>query len=596
MASQQSALEIDQTADHDDTALGDSNSAESSSLSLQDKILQMIAESPVDRDGLFTIRPTRLALALGQSVEDATAELCSVLAAVPEGSSFHFESNPQKQHIMVFSFPSNFRQQARRTLRQIAFRERIAAIALFLWKCLQIITAFGLIISLLILAIAAALAMIAALVALSRDNQQHGSGRAQRRLLMQQIRHLCLMFREITWCFAVFGPDIDTDDPDRDPSFFREVAYDLALCSSVCCGNGGSIFTWWRIHQLSRRRHRIARGWRRDNYQYETRESEDVEGVRLLRRAKSSSAHRTSSSTTEGQGLLEDSSLSGRLPQQRGALSIAVEFLFGPSTREETDNHAQNAKWKLRAAFLVRQSTAHPGQGVSLQEMGPYTDDPPASLHHPSLISQALVMAAHFQGAPMMNGSNTTTKDDQHSATSITTTSMAEARFVFPELMSESETALRYDPPVVLDESTSLLLLFLPDRQNTANTRNPTSNKDFPTHYHEAPVYLTQLSSTQFYACAGLGLLNLVGVIWFYQSTSSNGVLQEVVEFRKLAQILHKTLVPVLIFYAVLFWVLVLARGLVVMWRNWRIQRRNARRRGLAKLLQEPPQTVSQVL
>lgn len=169
-----------------------------------------------------------------------------------------------------------------------------------------------------------------------------------------------------------------------------------------------------------------------------------------------------------------------------------------------------------------------------------------------------------------------------------TTASMAEARFVFPELMSESAMALRFDPPIVSEDSFSLLLLFPPDRQNTITTRSPTNNAAFPTHYHESAVYLTHLSPTNFYACAGLGFLNLVGVIWFFQSTSPSGVLQEVVEFRKLAQILHKTLVPVLVFYAILFWVLVFARGLVVVWRNWRIQRRNARRRFLVKLLNEP--------
>ena len=76
---------------------------------LDERILDLIATIP-DR----TIRPGRLAAEFGFSVEDASAELCGLLAAVGEGATFRFErtttttsnsSNNNNHHLtMVFTF------------------------------------------------------------------------------------------------------------------------------------------------------------------------------------------------------------------------------------------------------------------------------------------------------------------------------------------------------------------------------------------------------------------------------------------------------------------------------------------------------------
>ena len=86
---------------------------------LQTRILQIVKSSPN-----YTIRPARLSHELGISIADASAELCGLLAAVGEGSSFHFEDVGDDNHLqqeedkanivktMVFQFPKDFEQRA----------------------------------------------------------------------------------------------------------------------------------------------------------------------------------------------------------------------------------------------------------------------------------------------------------------------------------------------------------------------------------------------------------------------------------------------------------------------------------------------------
>eukprot|EP00527_Entomoneis_sp_CCMP2396_P006637 CAMPEP_0198146046 /NCGR_PEP_ID=MMETSP1443-20131203/27047_1 /TAXON_ID=186043 /ORGANISM="Entomoneis sp., Strain CCMP2396" /LENGTH=121 /DNA_ID=CAMNT_0043809863 /DNA_START=87 /DNA_END=449 /DNA_ORIENTATION=+ len=120
---------------------------------------------------------------------------------------------------------------------------------------------------------------------------------------------------------------------------------------------------------------------------------------------------------------------------------------------------------------------------------------------------------------------------------------MANSRFVFPELVSESAVALRYDPPTQQeqqDDSSGGTIMYKKQQPEGSNSSSSSTTSAFPLYYHESKQYLTHLTSSQFYACATMGFLNLVGVLWFRQATSPNGVLQEVVEFRYLAKFLAK--------------------------------------------------------
>lgn len=304
---------------------------------LQDRILNVVVAEE------RTIRPAALSAALGLSIEEAGAELCALMAAVGSGATFSFD-----QGVMVFEFPKDVRQRAQ------AYRRRKDAwhsfqVALF-WalRGLQIVTAFGLILSLCILVVAAICGMVAALVA---TQQQSRGGRNQ---LARQIQSLCFSLREMLWLYAIFGADEDGR------------AYDLGLASSVCCGNPFSVFYWFRARQLARRRHRWTRGWR-----------DEIPGVTIVSRRNEWNDEPAAAE-----------------PPRRGLLSVAVEFLFGPASNRLPFSD-DPTKWKLRAAVLISFKSA------SLAEMSAYADTPPRSLEDTdTIVAQGLRLVSHFGGAP----------------------------------------------------------------------------------------------------------------------------------------------------------------------------------------------------
>ena len=109
---------------------------------------------------------------------------------------------------------------------------------------------------------------------------------------------------------------------------------------------------------------------------------------------------------------------------------------------------------------------------------------------------------------------------------------------------------------------------------------------DLPTFLKESFHRLTKMTAKQFTYCCLLGTLNIIGVISLRQSISVGGVL-EVPPTTPLGVFLHKGLVPVLLFYAVLFFVLPLARLAVILFLNSRIGQRNLLREYLAKSAQQ---------
>lgn len=507
---------------------------ESSPLDL--RVIEVVAAN--DR----RIRPARLATELGISVNDACAELCGLLAAVgggQDGASFSFEKIDD-QHVMVFTFPKDFKTRAYRNRRRDDFYAAAKNAFSILVKFLKIVTAFGLILSLLILCVAAIIGLLAVIVALTRG----GGGHHHRSAVLQRVRSLVFTMRQLLWCYALFGWEGEGQDP-----FLREIAYDLSLAFSVCCGNPGSIFFWLRARQLSRRRGRAFRGWGD-----RTVNRTSVDGVTLVHRGTwgddTDDEVRTAASPQHG--------------EYRGILSVAVEFLFGPTP--SYPGPSTEERWKVRAAAIIELTGNNKG-GLLLRNLSPFFDKPPLSLNDTALIvEEGLVIVAHFNGVPA-NGSSKTLLDD--------------ARFMFPELVAESSAI--YDGSVACsvfnyDGSYASLLY-------RKESESPMSQHALPDHMEEGMYRLTQLSQTQFMHCSLLGGLNLVGAIWLGQSIAHGGLL-EVDHSSPSGAFLSHCLISVLQFYGLLFFAIPATRLALIIALNSVIRKRNDRRRTLAKALE----------
>jgi hypothetical protein len=579
--------------------------ADDALIPLFERVLQVIKTSPSSRNNIdgrsITIRPARLAAELGDvSVNEACAELCGLMAVIGGDATFTFEKLPTSNdsndiknyaynnpNVMVFTFPHDFEQRARAHQRRDSLRQVVYQTAIIAIKIIKIMTAFGLILSLLILTVAAAVGIVAAIVALSRDNQQHHT----RNMLIRQLRTLFYTIRQLLWCFAVFGPSGGGEDGDggggQDP-FLREVAYDLFLCCSLC-GNPTSIWYWMRASQLSRRRGRAMYGWGGQRQRLSGNNSNEIEssipGVTLVRRGAWANDD-------------DDRGSSVSAASHRGLLSVAVEFLFGPTPFHPTPSESQ--KWKLRAAILVQQlssSSKNSGSsvlGISMEEMSPFVDDPPALLpttnnddkHVLQLASQALKIVAHFNGIPVTTTSSNSNKNG-----------MAQTRFVFPELLAESTVALQgglvKDDE---DDGTWASVLYSKENNRTLTRRQ---DGDLPLYLHEYRYKFTKLTGQQLLHCVGLGSLNAIGVVMLGQSLAHGGVLY--MGDPKLLSVssswpwyvMHKMLLPVLRFYAALFFVLPAVRLLWIVILNHRRQRRNQQRQALVKELLEKQQAPS---
>ena len=526
------AMEIDTTTDDDDQK------------PLGERVIAAIESLP-DR----TIRPARLAALLGLSVNEACAELCGLMAAVgggTDGASFtfaHVNSTP----VMVFSFPPDFAARALKyRTRQERWR-RLSDAARLTAKCLKIITAFGLILSLFILLVCAILGVGTVLVATSQ-NDRGGRGRA---LVLRQLHALLYTGRQLLWCWALFGPSAAEDD-NHDP-FLRETAYDLALLCSLCCGNPGSIFFWMRAQQWrERRRHRLYRGWggqtsATNRWGNSDSNAYGIEGVTLLR-----GTERITNAT-----------------DHRGVLSVAVEFLFGPTPFHPP--HEVEDKWKLRSAVIVQTCTTK--GGITLRQLAPYADQPPPTLRANSVIvQQGLIQVAHFNGMPKQANELP-----------------SEALFVFPELVSESATVMAYDPRPD-DAYNGSFLDMLYSHPQTENGRRMT-RPELASFWNEPYYHFTKLTSSQFMYCLFLGFLNAFGVFWLAQSLHPNGALGPLIQ-GTLRRFLVDGLVPVLSFYAQLFFVLPTFRLVWVWYLNIVRRQRNNLRQRLANELRATTATT----
>jgi hypothetical protein len=524
------------TTDDDDQFVG-----ETETIPLRTRILQVVKSSPN-----LTIRPSRVSQELGLSITDASAELCGLLKVVGEGSTFHFETI-DGVHTMVFSFPSDFEAKALAAERNDDWKTLLLKAAQVAIKVLKLLTAFGLILSTMIVSIAGMVALVAAIVAMSRGG---GDNRA-RHHLSRQLHHIFITVRQLLWCYAMFGPDDSGQDP-----FFREAAYDTSLVLSMCCGNPSSLWFWMRAGHLRRRRHRMARGWGiTQNNDFTHTSSSELEGVHLIRRG------------SWGQEEVLPVPSSASVEPHRGLLSVAVEFLFGsttPSGPSEAD------KWRLRSAVIVEKSTA-----ISLEELSPYADVPPASLKDGArVVSEGLLVVAHFNGIPSKTEEST------------------ENLFIFPELISESTMATRYEDPSsdtgTEDDSRWAGLFYVNESSSTSSTNPRSGNRSMtttPNCLYEQHKNFTKLTSKQFYHCLLVAVLNFIGVVWFAQSLEPGGILEQ--NIGSVGPALKWGIIPVLWFYARLFFFIPGVRLAYIFGWNEFCQRRNQRRGQLAVALKE---------
>jgi hypothetical protein len=204
---------------------------------------------------------------------------------------------------------------------------------------------------------------------------------------------------------------------------------------------------------------------------------------------------------------------------------------------------------------------------VTLEALAPYLDDPPASPDDTAkIVAQGLGIVAHFNGIPTAAADAGVVDDPR------------KARFVFPELMAESAVvATHYEYTSTLDDdhdTWQAVLYNTDDAQMRRTTR--VAAKTVPSYLKEERYRFTQLTLQQLLHCLALGTLNWLGVLWLHQSMAP-GLLQ-LPPTSWFAALIRSGLLPVLHFYARLFFVLPASRLLLVMALNRLRHERNQRR------------------
>ena len=605
--------------------------------------------------GRRTVRPAILASELGLSIEEATRELCGLLSAVgggEDGASFAFErvgmpasaaaaggggaghddqcassssaaaaanADGATTTTMAFTFPADFEERATRHRRRSDFRRRLRAVMTVVVKAIKVFTAFGLVVSLAVLIIAGICILVAAVVAMARGGggggggEGGGIGRGGNHHLMRKLRYLFFQLRQVLWLYAICGSAVDHGNGRQDP-FLREVAGDLAMMMGVCT-NPYHPFFWLRLGGMRRRweRTRISRGWGGGGGGVDVDANARMDGIAMMRRGtwgendddddgtRRENRHSGSWSSFDRIG---DQQQQQQQQQHRGLLSIAVEFLFGPgetTTPSSIDggnplSSTELDKWKFRAAVIISLSSKSPGSGVSLRDLLPYVDDPPANASDPSAIRETLRMVAYFNGKPAPHrisagGDGGDDEADRRSG--------MDARFCFPELVSEFDCqallslgSSKYLPPASFDNvdagNFSSILYKEEEEFNFGGSSIDASN-DTPGYLHEKPFVLTELTQHQFGQCSLLGLLNFVGIVWVQSAMSPGGLLElpattsrsptGVGSLIAIASFLLLKLLKVLRFYAGFFLTLPLCRLVTVLIRNNTCRKRNERRR-----------------
>ena len=266
--------------------------------------------------------------------------------------------------------------------------------------------------------------------------------------------------------------------------------------------------------------------------------------------------------------------------EQRGLLSMAVEFLFGPEGDEREQQELE--RWKFRAAIVLALSSSTGGRGVALRDLLPYVDGPPVSAESSSAVGETLRIVAYFNGRPV--------DSDEDSGSGI------DSRFCFPEIVSEMDyqkvLALadsEFSPPVSGSGRADLTTILYREESHDFGS---TPSADVPEYLHERPHVLTRMSREHFGRCVVLGILNLVGLVWVRSAVMPGGLLQLPTnvargrrsrggdpELAAAASWLVLRVLSVLRFYAGFFLLLPVFRLAIILIRNHFVARRNERRR-----------------
>ena len=639
--SSSSALELDRGDDDRHDENDEELAPLENSSPLDERILSIVRNASTttkNDDGRrrTVVRPALLASELGLSVEEATRELCGLLSAVgggEDGASFVFErvempsssssggggggdavegsaaaatmmASAAAATTMAFTFPADFETRAKRYRRRSEWKHRLRTIAGGVVKAVKVFTAFGLIVSLAVLIVAAICLLVAAVIALARGGQG-GGGNHRNHPLMHRLRYLFFQLRSILWLYAVCGSSIDSN---ADP-FLRECAGDVAFAMSMFCGNPMHPFFWFRVGGMRRRwaRARRTRGWGGGgNYG-----GSGGDGIAMMRRGTWGDDDDDDGPSQRNNNRSFDSS--GQ--EQRGLLSIAVEFLFGPNNDttapdgNDDNNNSPPAreleKWKFRASIIMTLSAKSQNDGVSLRDLLPFVDNPPAAAEDPSAMREALRIVTYFNGRPIdVVGKEATSGSGGGGGASDVYSGM-DARFCFPEIVAEMDCqklialgSSEFAPPAfVNNENRSnniASILYKEEEYDFGSSSN--ASDDIPDYLYERPFVLTELSRQQFGRCATLGFLNFVGLIIVQSAVMPGGLLELPVDagtvggrprssrrsgsasLIALASVLVLKLLHVLRFYAGLFFMLPVLRLVIVLIRNYGVDKRNQRR------------------
>jgi len=242
-------------------------------------------------DGSCELTAGQLAQATGLSVDDANAELCGLLSAVgSESSSFKFTvKNSSEVPVMVFKFENQWETRCRAYQRRQTLSEISQVILWRLYRGIVSVTSFGLIVSLVVLLVAAVVTLFAAALAMRQN--RHGS---------QHLHRALHVLRQVLFVHMIFG---------HAP---HHRLRDTLMFSSLICGNPLSPWFWMRAHML----HRRNRGWRHIN------------------------------NPTQNPWSITPASLDPEFP---GLLKLIMEFLFGPNDQFDSNWEQNN---KLRAQVI----------------------------------------------------------------------------------------------------------------------------------------------------------------------------------------------------------------------------------------------------
>jgi len=420
--------------------------------------------------------------------------------------------------------------------------------------------------------------------------------------LMHRLKFLFYQLRQILWFYAIFGGVGSSSNQDP---FMREVAGDLALMMSICCGNPFHPFFWMRISGMRRRgaglHERLHRGWglgfSRGGFRRwgnnDANDPNEFNGIAMTRGGSWSDNSRDTLQPNQ-RLVARPTSSQSESDDQRGLLSIAVEFLFGPSKLDSSEIYWLSSqdleKWKFKASVLISLCIEHNGS-ICLRDLLPFVDDPPSLTEDSSAITEALEIVTYFNGKPVDN-------DDGGGSLGLN------ARFCFPELMAEMEYDLNsasrnfltistseYAPPSSTNTNYSIGSILYKEEDEVGTVD---FSCDIPRYLYERPFVLTQLTRRQFGQCMLLGLLNFIGIVWVQNAMMPGGLLElpsdssSGIRIRQRKRLTNSgwaifsfmimALLKVLRFYALLFFVLPVFRLVIVLIRNVGVARRNERR------------------